>query len=120
MKVPEMLFYVTVYFITFKYQCASTVIKVILRSSLFFLHSQLVSPERQGDVELEGVDQCEDEHGVHHHRHPEVLQDPPPPLVVHLNRSNGDYRGNEFSAALMHEMYHRTHLDVHCRVTALF
>ena len=60
--------------------------------SLLFLHASQAFPEGRGGVELEGVDQDEDQHGVHHHRHPEVLESPPPPLVVHLR---GEKRGSQ-------------------------
>lgn len=55
-------------------------------SSPLLVHAQHVGPELHRAFELEGVDQSEDQHGVHHHRHPEVLQDPSPPLVVHLGK----------------------------------
>lgn len=54
------------------------------RRSPLLVHAQHVRPEIHRAFELEGVDQCEHQHGVHDHRHPEVLQHPAPPLVVHL------------------------------------
>ena len=60
--------------------------------SLLFVHAGQALPEGRGGVELEGVDQDEDQHGVHHHRHPGVLESPPPPLVVHLRGEIGGGR----------------------------
>lgn len=58
------------------------------RSSPLRVHVGYVGPERHGAFKLAGVDQDEDQHGVDHHRHPEVLQDPAPPLKVHLDEEN--------------------------------
>lgn len=53
--------------------------------SPLFVHACHVGPEGHGAVKLAGVDQGEDAHGVNDHRHPEVLEDPSPPLKVHLH-----------------------------------
>lgn len=57
-------------------------------NSPLFLHACHVGPEGHGAFKLAGVDKGEDQHGVYHHRHPEVLQDPSPPLEVHLEKSH--------------------------------
>lgn len=56
-------------------------------SSPLFVHACYVGPEGHRAFKLAGVDQGEDQHGVYHHRHPEVLQDPSPPLKVHLDKN---------------------------------
>lgn len=56
------------------------------RNSPLCVHVGYVGPERHGALKLAGVDQDEDKHGVDHHRHPEVLQGPAPPLKVHLDK----------------------------------
>lgn len=56
------------------------------KNSPLRVHVCDVGPERHGALKLAGVDQDEDQHGVDHHRHPEVLQEPPPPLKVHLGK----------------------------------
>lgn len=53
--------------------------------SPLFVHAGYVGPEGHGALKLAGVDQGEDAHGVNDHRHPEVLEEPPPPLKVHLH-----------------------------------
>lgn len=58
---------------------------VQLTSSRFFFKSCYAEPEGYGALKLAGVDQGEDQHGVYDHRHPEVLQDPSPPLKMHLD-----------------------------------
>lgn len=52
-----------------------------------FVHACDVGPEGHGALKLAGVDQGEDAHGVYDHRHPEVLEEPPPPLKVHLDNT---------------------------------
>lgn len=58
-------------------------------SSPLFVHPCHVAPEGHRAFKLAGVDQGEDKHGVYHHRHPEVLQDPSPPLKMHLEKNDG-------------------------------
>lgn len=53
--------------------------------SPLFVHACDVGPEGHGALKLAGVDQGEDAHGVYDHRHPEVLEEPSPPLKVHLD-----------------------------------
>ena len=52
--------------------------------SLVLFPTGHVLPDSGRVLKLVGVDQNENQHGVDHHRHPEILQDPPPPHVVNL------------------------------------
>lgn len=56
-------------------------------SSPLYVHVCYVGPEGHRALKLAGVDEDEDHHGVYHHGHPEVLQDSPPPLKVHLDKT---------------------------------
>lgn len=61
------------------------------KSSPLCVHVGDVGPETHGALKLEGIDQDEDQHSVDHHRHPEVLQHPAPPLKVHLGKKSQAY-----------------------------
>lgn len=54
---------------------------------LFLAHAGHVGPDGDGSIELARVDEDEHQHGVNHHRHPEILQDSPPPLVMNLKNT---------------------------------
>ena len=52
---------------------------------LFFFQSSHILPQAREVFKLICVYKDQHQHRVDNHRHPEIFQDPSPPLIVHLN-----------------------------------